>query len=403
VKRLSFVVFLLLCLMGVSVNAQEETPEATPETAVSEQQGLTASRLDRLSRGINLSRWYWFGPPTVEQIRSYYNADDFNYLRELGFRHVRIPVDLNMVYDERYADFLSARIMPVLEGSIQNIIDAELGVIIDLHSTSLDDASNSVYSGRLETEPAFVDNYVTFWKNFAGRLSQFDPEYLFFEPMNEPVFQDDPTAWWPIQERLIGAIRESAPDHTIIATAAFWSGIFTLVKMEPLDDPNVVYNFHFYEPFIFTHQGADWIGQNVARNAQQIPYPSNPRKIEPALSLAEGNDALTTAIRNYGDALWDSQKIEDEVAWAASWARRHGVHLVCTEFGVYKQFAPVVDREQWFKDVRNAFEEYGVGWTMWEYVGDFGLAERNRGVITHDEGVAAALGLRSDQQAASND
>ena len=26
--------------------------------------------------------------------------------------------------------------------------------------------------------------------------------------------------------------------------------------MEPLHDSNVIYNFHFYEPFLFTHQGA---------------------------------------------------------------------------------------------------------------------------------------------------
>jgi len=52
--------------------------------------------------------------------------------------------------------------------------------------------------------------------------------------------------------KLAAAIREGAPQHTIIASGAHWSDDDDLVFLEPLRDPNVIYAFHFYESHIFT-------------------------------------------------------------------------------------------------------------------------------------------------------
>jgi endoglucanase len=54
------------------------------------------------------------------------------------------------------------------------------------------------------------------------------------------------------------AIREGAPQHTIIVESARWADDDDLLFLEPLRDGNVIYNFHFYEPHLFTHQGATW-------------------------------------------------------------------------------------------------------------------------------------------------
>ena len=46
-----------------------------------------------------------------------------------------------------------------------------------------------------------------------------------------------------------------------------------MVFLEPLPDPNVIYVFHFYEPHIFTHQGATW-GAYYWHWLKGLHYPS---------------------------------------------------------------------------------------------------------------------------------
>ena len=67
--------------------------------------------------------------------------------------------------------------------------------------------------------------------------------------------------------------------------------------------------------------------------------------------------------------------------------------LTCNEFGVYHRTATPQAREAWLRDVRTAVEKYGVGWTMWDYAGGFGVVLRQDGKTTVDEGTLQALGL----------
>jgi hypothetical protein len=147
----------------------------------------------------------------------------------------------------------------VLDDAIAEITAADLAVIVDIHSISLSASNAANYSGALDSDDALVANFLAFWRTFAAHLAATtDPEWVFIEPMNEPVFESNPARWTAIQRDLLAAIREQAPDHTLLATSTNWSSLDTFVELEPLDDPNIVYNFHFYEPFLFTHQGATW-------------------------------------------------------------------------------------------------------------------------------------------------
>ena len=79
---------------------------------------------------------------------------------------------------------------------------------------------------------------------------------------------------------------------------------------------------------------------------------------------------------------------------AAEWASRRGVPLVCNEFGVYRVFSDPADRAAWLRDVRVGFEHSGIGWTMWDYSGSFGVVTKKDGKAMPDEGVLRALGLK---------
>ena len=108
------------------------------------------------------------------------------------------------------------------------------------------------------------------------------------------------------------------------------------MPLEPLADPNVIYNFHFYDPHVFTHQGATW-GVNFWHNEKAgLAYPSNRESAEKvAAQLPEEINRLY--ILQYGMGHWDAARIDMEIGQVADRAKRRNVPVICNEFGVYRR------------------------------------------------------------------
>jgi len=186
------------------------------------------------------------------------------------------------------------------------------------------------------------------------------------------------------------AIREGAPLHTIIVAGAFWSSENELLFFDPLRDSNIIYNFHFYEPHIFTHQGATW-STNYVHYLKELPYPSTPDNVQPVAVLLPDAVNRLQAI-HYGLDQWNALRIEGEIGQVAAWAKRWNVSVTCNEFGVYRKAANPQDRAAWISDVRTTLEKYGIGWTMWDYSGGFGVVTKHNGQPVPDDVTVKALG-----------
>jgi endoglucanase len=351
------------------------------------QNGVPPERYARFAKGVNLPFWFWY-PPANPANR--FQPEEFEDLRATGITFVRVPIDLGFLYDVETG--FNEINLALVDRAINHLHEADLAVIVDLHSTSQADSDAANYSASLE-DPAFVDIYVQFWSDFAAHLNQFDPDMTIFGLMNEPVFYDDPSVWLPIQERLVEAARASAPEHTFLATGARWSSMDTLLEMTPLEDENLIYEFHFYEPFIFTHQGATWAGEPWAEFSS-VPYPSSP---EAVAGIGEGlSEQAADYLNWYGQEAWNYDSLYERIGQAAAWGEEHGVYLICDEFGVYSENAPMIDRAVWIRDVREIFESYGIAWGMWEYDDSFGLARRSASgqSVIYDPYIVSALGLQ---------
>jgi endoglucanase len=236
-----------------------------------------------------------------------------------------------------------------------------------------------------------VARFADFWTMVAQHYSSWDADRVFFEILNEPEF-NDAYRWYGVEAKLAAAIRRGAPAHTIIATGARWDNDDDLVFLEPLPDPNVIYVFHFYEPHIFTHQGATW-GEYYWRWLRGLHYPSSAENAaQVALGVPEARDRLR--VIRYGQDHWDATRMEAEINQAADWARQHRVPLICNEFGVYRTFANPQDRAAWIRDARTALEGHDIGWTMWDYSGSFGVVTKTNGQAVPDELTLRALGLK---------
>jgi endoglucanase len=366
-----------------------------PITAQAQETQPDDQRFARLARGINLFEWFWYGPGDDWSLRNRFTEEDFATIKNLGFTFIRLPIGLSFVMDEESDDLLRHDNLQYIDMALDRALANDLAVLVDIQSTTRPRAGASNYSAGLE-DPEFVELFIVFWESFGAYLNTTDPEMVFLEPMNEPMFLFNPQGWVSIQERLLSAIRGVAPEHTLIATGSRWSRLEQFVMLEPLDDPNIVYNFHFYEPMLFTHQGADWSFFPYLKSIRQVPYPSSPDAMEPALAAVH-DDALRNVLILYGESRWDAAKLKDTIGRAAAWAEANGgLRLLCDEFGVYKRYASPADRAQWHHDVVAAFEYYGIGWAMWEYDRTFGLVELRNGGTVIDDVLAEALGLNPD-------
>ena len=353
---------------------------------------VPASRLARFRRGINLSHWFAQSPGrdySEKHLREQTTARDVELIRSLGFDHVRFTFEPAPLFDEAHPSELRQDYLKQLDAALDLLLGSGLSVVFDIHPSD-------EFKLRLRSDDRFVAAFADFWRALARHLSARDPERLLLEIMNEPMVEDA-YRWMGIQAKVAAAIREGAPRHTIVATGPRWSSVEELLRIEPLADRNVVYNFHLYEPHNFTHQGATW-GADYWPYLKGVPYPSSPELVAPLLPTV-ANDAARGALRQYGEERWDASRVERMVAQAAEWAQRRGVPLTCNEFGVYRAYAPADSRLRWLADVRAALERHRIGWTMWDYAGGFGVAVREKGGPAEpDPATAAALGLRTPKQ-----
>jgi endoglucanase len=383
---LAIIVVTISILATVSTAARASSPDgkldATQNQSVKSE--VPVSRLARLRHGINLSHWFAQSADySKAHFESHTTAEDIALIKSLGFDHVRLTLEPAPLFNVDDPSTLKAEHLRYLDNALDLILKQGLAVIVDIHPSD-------EFKVRLNSNDRQIEAFAQFWLALAHHLSTRDPERVFLELINEPMVEDG-NRWVGMQGKLISAVRSGAPQHTIIASGHRWSGIAELLFLVPYGDRNIIYNFHFYEPFAFTHQGASWAGPNVPFY-KNIPYPSSPESVSKVLDTIQDDPARYNLLR-YGEDGWNAVRIDREIGAAAAWAAKYRVPLICDEFGTFRKFAPPADRAVWIRDMRTALEKYGIGWTMWDYAGGFAVVIKQNGHATPDTEVVKALGL----------
>ncbi|HEX4068226.1 MAG TPA: glycoside hydrolase family 5 protein [Acidobacteriaceae bacterium] len=374
---LLFLSALLPCLPAIAQN----------DSAPPSRSAIAFERAQHLQHGINTSIWFAQSSDySLHRLQTFTTADDIALIERMGFDHCRISIDAGPLTAWQYAH-VETPFMNELDHVVKVMLDHHLSVIIDIHPTS-------EYKAQLLQGSDGVGNFVALWRTLAAHFAPVDPEHVFFEIMNEPE-QNDPYRWQGVQASVVDAIRQGAPQNTIIAAGAHWSGLQDLLVLEPLADPNIIYTFHDYEPFPFTHQGATWTDPRV-RPERSIPYPSTPDNIAPKLDQEPTLDGQYF-LDEYGENRWDAARVENSIDFAAKWSTLHHVPVYCGEFGVLRDYAPPAARAQWLHDMRVALEKNHIGWAMWDYQTNFGVVTKANGTTTPDAAILTALGLHMPQ------
>ncbi len=385
-RRLDFFVTSIVVFIGLVVSVASAEAQTLQDRGAG---SVTAfARAAHLKRGINASMWFAqsTGNYTDAHLEKYIDAADFALIAKLGFDNVRLSVDAAPLtawpHDK---DGLNANFVAHLDRAVDGMVADGLAVQIDLHP-------EEPFKLALRTGTEGVERTAMLWQKLAAHYANRDPEMVFFEIMNEPEVGDQ-YRWAGIQARVAAAIREVAPRHTIIATGPNYSDLYDLLTQQPLSDGNVIYNFHFYNPHEFTHQGAGW-GAPWWSYTHNIPYPATEASMQDALKQVP--DAPNRALlERYWLDHWDAHRIKLLMDEAAAWGKSNHVPLICNEFGVFRDHSDPQSRANWIRDVRTALEADGIGWTMWDYRANFGVVTKEEGQPAQvDENTAEALGLK---------
>lgn len=348
---------------------------------------LTTARAARLRRGINLSHWFsqvYVAPGYVPaHFDTYMRTSDIALIREMGFDHVRFPINCEPLLAASQHELLPADYVQRIHERIGEFHDHGLAVIVDIHP-------EDAFKKALALSDAAVATFTGFWTQLASGLSRFDPEVTFLEVLNEPCIHNA-ARWNRILHAVVAAIRRVAPDHTIIISGDQWSQLPELLKVTPPADRNLIANFHLYDPSAFTHQGAGWASP-WAMHTKGLSYPADPKAVSALLTTVTDTDARAQ-LDEYVALNWNAAAYHDFIQPAVAWGRAHGLCLTCNEFGVYKKFAPRESRLAWVHDVSAALTANDIGWTMWDYAGDFAVVLKKDDVRVPDSELLAALGL----------
>ncbi len=320
-------------------------------------------------KGINLGGWFSQCDYTQERYDNFIREEDFAVIRSWGADHVRLPIDYNLLEDSSAA--------PIEEGyrRLEKVIGwcraNDLNMVLDLHKT----AGFSFDPG--EKEAGFFDNEVfqerfyRLWENIARRLGR-HADMLAFELLNEITEKEYCDRWNRISHECIRRIRQFAPETVILVGGYYHNSAVAVRDIAPPYDDRIVFNFHCYEPLIFTHQGAHWMpGMDlsfripVSASFGEMAEASRRMSAESCAGLDNWPEETTLSASYFEQFMADAVKA----------AERYDVPLYCGEYGVIDRADPE-DALVWFSKIHAAFEKYGIGRAAWSYREmDFGLSD----------------------------
>jgi endoglucanase len=286
-----------------------------------------------MHRGVNI---IGYDPLWTDPAKARFKDRHFRIIRQGGFDFVRVVLQAFKHMDAQ--NRLDPRWLATLDHVVDQATAAGLDVILDEHDFNL----------CSEDAAGCAPKLIAFWQQVGQRYRN-APASVQFELLNEPHDQLNGEPWNALLARLIPVIRATNPGRTLLIGPTHWNSLNDLPLLKlPADDRNIIVEFHYYEPFRFTHQGASWTDN---KDLHGIPFTPQ-----------------------------DQARIHADFDKVAAWSRANGRPVLLGEFGAYdKGGIPIEDRARYDATVRGEAESHGFPWAYWQFDSDFVLYD-----IDHD-------------------
>jgi len=292
----------------------------------------------------------YIGPP--------YTQEDFNRLAALGANYVNLSHP--GIFTERRPYVLDEQAQANLDNMIAMATEADLFVVITFRTGpgrndftfyrdddwfAPEDLIENVWNDA-EAQAAWVE----MWRHTAERY-QGNPVVVGYDLMCEPNSNEildewdqdefesayggslyDWNAWYP---KIVAAIREMDSETPILVGGNGYSALDWLHYLKPIEAERIVYTFHQYAPFMYTHQEPG--GANTYPGQFDTDY--------------DGQD----------DA-FDQAWLENFLSVATDYADEHEAILAVNEYGAVRWGEGAAD---FMRDEMALFEELGLNHALW--------------------------------------
>jgi endoglucanase len=321
--------FILAACVCAGAMAQPPTPPPQPARHVPGPAARPGTGISLpLGKCVNLSNM--LETPREGVWGRAFQDEDATRIRRAGFATVRLPV--------RFSGHALAAapftIDPTFMARVRHVVDtnlaAGLNVILDLHN----------YEELMRDPDAHRVRFAALWRQVAAEFRS-APATLWFELANEPNDRLNDATLMGVLTPALAEVRATNPTRPVIVGGQSWSGIDSLATLTLPDDRYIVPTFHYYDPFDFTHQGADWI------------HPSPPRG------------------RLFGTPA-DHVQLEAALGKVRTYMTRTGRVPFMGEYGAFEQ-VPMEQRIIYYRTISAAFASAGIQGCAWGYTNTFHL------------------------------
>ncbi len=307
-----------------------------------------------LFKGIAFGNEVWNNPPEAPD--KHHTEEDYKRIHDLGFNSVRFYLNYRIFEEDsapyKYKESGFEWIAKNVEWAKKN----DIYLILNMHVPQGGFQSNAE-TDKLWKDEMLQKRFFALWKQIARRFAD-EPTIAGYSILNEPGVHGGIDKWASFAQETVRTIREVDKNHIIIVERmqcniispgnVDWNGdVNGNMNFVLMDDPNIMYEFHFYEPFPLTHQGADWLPelQNV-----KFTYPGKFKDWDGKKKMA--------------DKAFIEQRIEQFVAFG----RKHGVPLYLGEFGaIAGSFESKRNGAGWVSDVIDICMDKGINFNYHTY------------------------------------
>ncbi|BEU03794.1 endoglucanase [Agarivorans sp. OAG1] len=359
---LSSCILLAACGGGSSVGAPSDAEVELDSAYYTDLYGWNASgglSQTQLGRGLNLGNYLeapnegeWTGGRLLVQ-------EDLQIIADAGFKTVRIPVRWSNHAGETTPYQIDASFMARVKQVVDWSLAEDLQVVLNVHhyEEMMNDGENM--------QENHIRRLVGIWQQISEEftLSEYGQEQVVFELLNEPNGTIDYDDWNDIIARLTQLIWTTMADQqnngseqrTIMIGTANWGhpdGLTQLQLPSSVNSDNTIITVHYYEPFHFTHQGADWV--SGSNDWIGTPWLGTASDQQPLIDLF---DRVTA---------WNEQA-------------GRGFEIFMGEYGVYSLHSDPDHQRAWTAFISREAEKRNISWAYWEYASGFGAYDPEAG------------------------
>ncbi len=288
----------------------------------------------------------------MEHFAEYITEDDIKYIASLGLDHVRLGFDQIVLEKAPYE--YREEILSLLDSFVSWCHAYGLNIVLNLHKAIGNYCDIGEETGLLD-DKELQNRFVALWLELERRYAQ--DSTVAFELLNE-VVDVDPEKWNNLAEGALREIRKLNKTRKIIIGCTCWNSPSKLPFLRLYDDENVIYTFHTYEPFDFTHQQGVLQARQIYHN-RKMPYPCDDIQ---RYREVKSQDAYP------GFDKIDIEYLKHSISPAIAFVKSHPDKILwCGEFGAIRH-AKLEWRENWMRDMIKLLKEFEIPYCVWNYL-----------------------------------